>query len=933
MTQRVELPPLLAAQLAFMVGFSSVVPFLAVLAQSRYALDATAVGAIVGIRVAAQQGLFIAGGAATDRLGARRLLVTGCVVRAGGFLTIAIAQDPVTFTIGVVLAGAAGALFSPALESLVAQVDAERRHQARQERRGPTAFAALAMAGEIVALAGALAGAAWIPTHSTVVICAAAALFAVTAVVMARVLRTVTRPVSTPGERRAAVPAPQQVRIVPLLIAAGSLLAIYTQLFSLMPIALSERGGSPGWVGVIAAALSIATLVLQWPLSHLAERLGRGSAVPTALGIAGLACVVASAGHELTTSAEQLLGVFLAVTVLIGVSMMLGSPSAQSLVAASGPATSRAMRLGALATCGGVLSLLLSPLVGAVASASGATAGWLLCALLPLLSAPVAAWGHPPTSRRCPPLDERHLMRPTARPSAPPAGTQTPARPKAARLLGATVAGILTVPLLAGCFSSPASSSAEGGDRLSIAMLQPPRSGLNPLSDDAFKLSRWSTAETLVVLDDIGDAHPALATEWKHDGKLEWRFTVRDGVKFHDGSPLTAEAAANSLRAATKATPLPRILDGVKLQIAVDGNQVVLTTGEPDPLLPQRLSSPQLAILAPQAYSGSTVDPIGHGTGPFTLVRADGIVGATLDRNKDYWGEPAQAGGIDVRYIPDGTARAAALRTGEAAVVEAVPVGQAALIDEKLLHEVPMPRTNTLYLNTKKGPFADPAVRAAAREAIDRARIVASAYEGRADIAEGLLGPALEWAAPLRKDAEYQKLLSARAKPAQVKGVPITLGTFTDRAELPEVAVLLEQQLEAAGFVVKQDVREYQFIESDALAGKFDAFILSRATVLDSGDPVAYLASDFSCEGGFAISQLCDPAVDKAISTASQTEAGDKRRDAIMRAEATILAKNAAIPMLHERVIQGEAANVRDAARDPRERALVTTGTRLDAGQ
>ncbi|WP_347038326.1 ABC transporter substrate-binding protein [Glutamicibacter halophytocola] len=248
-------------------------------------------------------------------------------------------------------------------------------------------------------------------------------------------------------------------------------------------------------------------------------------------------------------------------------------------------------------------------------------------------------------------------------------------------------------------------------------------------------------------------------------------------------------------------------------------------------------------------------------------------------------------------------------------------------MDQELLTEVPMPRTNTLYLNTKKGPFADPAVRAAAREAIDRAAIIGSVYEDRADVAEGLLGPALPYAAGYRDDAEYKELLAHRAQPAKVKDVKISLGTFTDRAELPEVAVILEQQLEAAGFDVQQDVREYQYIEADALDGAFDAFILSRATVLDSGDPVAYFASDFTCEGGFAISQLCDAQVEKSITSASETEAGTGRQRAIMLAEARILGTDAAIPPLHERVIQGENAAVSGAARDPRERALVTTQT------
>lgn len=500
------------------------------------------------------------------------------------------------------------------------------------------------------------------------------------------------------------------------------------------------------------------------------------------------------------------------------------------------------------------------------------------------------------------------------------------------RTIAATAVTLSATLALAGCFASGATSSAvtaSSGARLSLAMLQPPRSGLSPLSDDAFKLSRWSTAETLVVLDDNGDAQPALATAWEQVDDLAWRFEIRPDVTFHDGTDLTAVQVAASLTAATVASPLPRILDGVDLTVTVDGDDaVIVTTATPDPLLAQRLSSPQLAILAAAAYGADgIVNPVGTGTGAFELVAVDGTSTATLDRYDDYWGPVAVASGIDVQFVPDGTARAAALRTGTADIVEAIPVGQAAQIDADLISEVPMPRTNTLYLNTSSGPFADPAVRAAAREAIARAAIVELVYEGRADEAEGLLGPAIEWAADLRDSQEYQDALAGRADVAPVDGVRITLGTFTDRAELPEVAVQLEQQLEAVGFVVEQDVREYQYIEADALDGAFDAFILSRATVLDSGDPVAYLVSDFSCGGSFNISQLCDADVDAALETAAATPAGEARRAAILQAEALVLADDAAIPLLHERVIQGEQSGVTGAVRDPRERALITSAT------
>lgn len=481
--------------------------------------------------------------------------------------------------------------------------------------------------------------------------------------------------------------------------------------------------------------------------------------------------------------------------------------------------------------------------------------------------------------------------------------------------------------LLAGCFDEQRdTTSTEVGERIRLAMLQPPRSGLTPLSDDAFKLSRWSTAETLVRLDASSDPQPFLATEWEQLDGHTWRFVIRDGVNFHDGTTLTVSDVVNALTAATQAAPKPRILDGVNMTIEADGdNAVIVRTENEDPLIPNRLSSPQLAILAASAYGeDGRVNPIKAGTGPFVLTEINGTSSAHLDRFDDYWGESAKVAGIDADYVPDGTARAAALRTSAADVVEAIPVSQVALLDPELVHEVPMPRTNTLYLNTKSGPMTDPGLRAAVREAIDRSAIVNTVYEGRADIAEGLLGPALAWA------SDYRTPLEDRTAPSEPNGTNITLATFTDRAELPEVAVLLEQQLSRAGFNVNQEVREYAHIEADALAGEFDAFILSRATVLDSGDPVAYMFSDFACAGSFNIAQLCDPAVDEALTNAAMLPTGDERRQAIIEAEAAILRTDAAIPMLHERVIQGESARVSNAERDPRERTLITEKTAID---
>lgn len=496
------------------------------------------------------------------------------------------------------------------------------------------------------------------------------------------------------------------------------------------------------------------------------------------------------------------------------------------------------------------------------------------------------------------------------------------------RTTGVTRRTALTGMLAAPAALALASCSSDGPDddgRIAIAMLQPPRSALTPFSDDAFKLSRWATAETLVVLDAAGEPQPGLAAEWEQIDPRTWRFSVRDGVSFHDGAALDAEAAVTALEAAMAASPKPRILDGVELTVEqLDERTVEIRTADEDPLVPGRMSSPQLAILSPEAYGGAVVDPIGRGTGPFELTDVNGTTSATLERFDGYWGDTAAASGLDVSFVPDGTARGAALRTGEADLVEAVPVSQAALLDAELVHEVPMPRTCTLYLNASDGAFADPSLRAAVREAVDRQGLVDTVYEGHADLAEGLLGPAIPWASALREAPER----TGAGKPS---GQRIVIGTFTDRAELPEVAVALEETLRGIGFEVEQDVREYAQIEADALDGAFDVFILSRATILDSGDPVAYMVSDFGSQGSFNLSQLSDDAVDAALEEAARTPVGPQRQRAIMAAERAVLATDAAIPLLHERVIQGEAPELSGALRDPRERMLIGVDTVMGA--
>jgi peptide/nickel transport system substrate-binding protein len=492
-------------------------------------------------------------------------------------------------------------------------------------------------------------------------------------------------------------------------------------------------------------------------------------------------------------------------------------------------------------------------------------------------------------------------------------------------------------PLLAGCFVSGAGNSgtdAEGASagRLRVALAVPPVQALSPYTNDATVLSKLSVAEGLAALDKDGAAAPDLAKSWKQTNNTTWTFELRK-ANFQDGTEVTAETVVNALDHASAAEPKPRVLSDVTLTAkAEDADTVTITTKTADPVLPLRLASPALGILAPKAYAkDGTVSPVGTGTGPFEITKLTGKTKATLDRYDGYWGGKAKLSGIDVTWIADGTARANALRSGDVDIAEWIPTAQAKLLDKDTRHEVSSVRTDSLILNTGSGGiFADETLRAAARETVDGSALVDSVFGGYANRAQGLLGPAVPWAADDRVDVtgRVKAATTAQVK-AKTKGKTLRLAAITNRAELPEAATVLQQQLEKAGFTVKQDVREYTQMEADLLAGKYDALVFSRVTLLDTGDAVAYLASDYTSDGVYNIAGLKDSKVDQAIKSAAEEGDTTKRRQKIMSAEAEILRTDAVVPLVHEKVVQGISTEVEGVLLDPRERSLIDVDTHL----
>ncbi len=372
---------LLTSQLVFNIGFYAVVPFLALVMTRDFGMTATAVGVVLGARVFSQQGLFLVGGMITDRWGPRRAMLAGCLVRISGYLTLALAGSFPLFLLGAVLTGMGGALFSPALESLVGTAE-ERRRNTRG--KAPGLFALLAICGEIGAVAGPLVGALLLGLSFSWAALAGAAVFAV----MTGVLWHRVPAQGTPAPARLQSPAlpangvPAMLRDKRFLAFAAlysvNLLA-YNQLYFGLPIELTRSGAGPEALAVLFAAASVLTVTLQWPVSRLTTRMGAGRALTTGFLLKGLAfATMALLARFPATGTLQLLPPLLLVVGLCLGHMCIG-PVAMPLVLDFARGRRTGIYYGLLASMGGCAVLLgnfvLGPLYSG-ASRPGPDAMW-----------------------------------------------------------------------------------------------------------------------------------------------------------------------------------------------------------------------------------------------------------------------------------------------------------------------------------------------------------------------------------------------------------------------------------------------------------------------------------------------------------------------------------------------------------------------------
>ena len=306
--------------------------------------------------------------------------------------------------------------------------------------------------------------------------------------------------------------------------------------------------------------------------------------------------------------------------------------------------------------------------------------------------------------------------------------------------------------------------------------------------------------EGLVRADVSGKILPMLASKWVIDAtQTSYEFTLRDGAKFSDGSPVVADDVVFSFQRLNE-KGLPYAKDRFKSLDTVtklDERRIRFKLKQPDAGFLLNLGSPFVvgsAILS-QKWA-QTHDPKREmlGTGPFKMVSYSPNTQLVLKRNENYWNKEAGArvSDLTIRYMPEQSAQIAALKSGQIDLMFPSAEGKLQLKGDASITTVQVSSTNTLRfnLNTNRAPFNNADVRRAISLALNRAEMVQGALLGEG-VPSAQLPPSYTWA-PKLADLKYQKHDVAQAKALLAKagfpnGIDITLNhlagyaTYLDR--------------------------------------------------------------------------------------------------------------------------------------------------------
>jgi peptide/nickel transport system substrate-binding protein len=398
--------------------------------------------------------------------------------------------------------------------------------------------------------------------------------------------------------------------------------------------------------------------------------------------------------------------------------------------------------------------------------------------------------------------------------------------------------------------SSTPSSAGKGGATIRVGLVTP-TAAINPLTvaDAGGLVMLAQTGEYLNLSTQTLSLRPVLAESWTANSAGDvWTFKIRQGVKFHDGKPLTADDVvytyklqSNPNSSSNALSNFGGVLDPSGV-VKVDDYTVAFHLEAPNGNFPYLTSSDNYnMIIIPNGYNPADWQGSFIGTGPFVLKSYTAKVGASFTRNEQYWGTKALPAETQFTFYADQTPENLALTSGSIDVVSSFAVSGG---EELLAPGAPYNIINLkssahreLSMRNDQAPFTDPRVRQAIALTLNRPAIVAALFKGYADVGNDSpfapVFPSTNTSVAQRKQdiAQAKALLSAAGHPSG-----FTTQLITEQlGEIPDFAQIVVQSAKEIGVTIKLTVESSAQYYGKATFGNSD-WLDATMSLVDYGD-------------------------------------------------------------------------------------------------
>jgi peptide/nickel transport system substrate-binding protein len=465
----------------------------------------------------------------------------------------------------------------------------------------------------------------------------------------------------------------------------------------------------------------------------------------------------------------------------------------------------------------------------------------------------------------------------------------------------------------AGTAAAAPAGSAQPGGTLKVARAES-FDGWNPDSAAAYASYQTLNAvlEPLVrVSADGSGLEPGIASKWTYDPKaMTWTFTLRDGVTFSDGTPLTSADVAFSAGEWAKGKNFGYAYANIKNVKAPDPLTVVFELAAPDSTLPVLMSWTSSAVY-PKDFGGKAAKDFYNapvGAGAFTV--ADWTPGGRIDLKKSahYYlpGRP-YLDGVQIDVVADANEESLLFESGQADIVEYVSAVNAPKYADAIV-ALPESQVEHLSLNVKKPALADPSVRKAIALGIDYAAIAKGAFPGHGTPAKGIIAPNLpNWAAPTVAPVA-RDVAAAKAELAKAATQPGTLELIYDSGIPADglVAQVVQSNLKDVGIDVKLTGLETGAFLDRAFGLDSDMMVWSYGAISpDVVDPMGWILGTSMLFTGADDAKLAQQMADYRAA-----ETPEAKQKIVAQVQDDAAADGSAIPLADFQVLHAAGKNV-----------------------